>query len=39
VGKAADFLSHEFSDYRELMYFIAAPLRPRVFVAGREVAS
>jgi imidazolonepropionase len=39
VGKAADFLIHEFSDYRELVYFIAAPLRPRVYVAGREVAS
>jgi imidazolonepropionase len=39
AGKAADFLIHEFSDYRELMYFIAAPMRPRVFVAGREVTS
>jgi len=39
AGKAADFLIHEFSDYRELVYFIAAPLRPRVYVAGREVAS
>jgi len=37
AGKEADFLIHEFSDYRELAYFIAAPLRPRVFVAGREV--
>ena len=36
AGKEADFLIHEFTDYRELMYFIAAPLRPRVFVAGRE---
>jgi imidazolonepropionase len=36
AGKEADFLIHEFSDYRELAYFIAAPLRPRVFVAGRE---
>jgi len=36
-GKDADFLIHEFTDYRELMYFIAAPLRPRVFVAGKEV--
>jgi len=36
-GKQADFLIHEFSDYRELAYFIAAPLRPRVFIAGREV--
>ena len=38
-GKKADFLVHEFSDYRELAYFIAAPARPRVFIAGREVAS
>jgi imidazolonepropionase len=37
VGKEADFLIHEFADYRELAYFIAAPLRPRVFVAGKEV--
>jgi imidazolonepropionase len=36
-GKQADFLIHEFSDYRELAYFIAAPARPRVFIAGREV--
>ena len=37
VGKQADFLIHEFDDYRELAYFIAAPARPRVFIAGREV--
>lgn len=37
VGKEADFLIHEFTDYRELAYFIAAPLRPRVFIAGKEV--
>ncbi len=37
AGKQADFLLHEFRDYRELAYFIAAPARPRVFVAGREV--
>ncbi|MBS1805230.1 MAG: imidazolonepropionase [Acidobacteria bacterium] len=37
AGKRADFLIHEFTDYRELAYFIAAPARPRVFVAGREV--
>ena len=36
-GKQADLLIHEFSDYRELAYFIAAPNRPRVFIAGREV--
>lgn len=35
-GKQADFLIHEFNDYRELAYFIAAPARPRVFIAGRE---
>jgi imidazolonepropionase len=37
TGKQADFIIHEFADYRELAYFIAAPLRPRVFIAGREV--
>jgi len=37
AGKDADFLIHEFSDYRELAYFIAAPFMPRVFVAGKEV--
>ena len=36
-GKQADFLIHEFADYRELAYFIAAPMRPRVFIGGREV--
>jgi imidazolonepropionase len=36
AGKQADFLIHEFVDYRELAYFIAAPARPRVFIAGRE---
>jgi imidazolonepropionase len=36
-GKSADFLIHEFTDYRELAYFIAAPARPRVFIAGKEV--
>jgi imidazolonepropionase len=35
-GKRADFLIHEFTDYRELAYFVAAPLRPRVFIGGRE---
>jgi imidazolonepropionase len=38
-GKQADFLIHEFSDYRELAYFIAAPARPRVFIGGNEVAA
>ncbi len=37
AGKQADFVIHEFNDYRELAYFIAAPARPRVFVAGVEV--
>jgi len=37
TGKQADFLVHEFGDYREIAYFIAAPARPRVFIAGREV--
>jgi imidazolonepropionase len=36
-GKQADFLIHEFDDYRELAYFIAAPARPRVFIDGVEV--
>jgi imidazolonepropionase len=36
TGKRADFLIHEFGDYRELAYFIAAPARPRVFIEGRE---
>jgi imidazolonepropionase len=37
TGKRADFLIHEFGDYRELAYFVAAPARPRVFVGGCEV--
>ena len=37
TGKRADFLIHEFSDYRELAYFVATPMRPRVFVSGNEV--
>ncbi|MGC9224514.1 MAG: imidazolonepropionase [Terracidiphilus sp.] len=36
AGKQADFLIHECTDYRELAYLIAAPPRPRVFIAGRE---
>jgi imidazolonepropionase len=36
VGKQADFLIHECDDYRELAYYIAAPLRPRAFVGGVE---
>jgi len=37
TGKAADFVVHECADYRELAYFVAAPARPRVFIAGIEV--
>jgi imidazolonepropionase len=37
TGKRADLLIHEVNDYRELAYFIAASLRPRVFVGGKEV--
>jgi imidazolonepropionase len=37
AGKAADFLIHECRDYRELAYYVSAPARPRVFIAGREV--
>ena len=37
AGKQADFVIHEFTDYRELAYFIAAPMHPRVFIAGKEV--
>jgi imidazolonepropionase len=37
AGKHADFLIHEFSDYRELAYFVAAPMRPRVFIGGTEM--
>jgi len=39
AGKQADFLIHEFTDYRELAYFIAAPLRPRVFIGGKEISA
>ena len=36
-GKNADFLIHEFDDYRELAYFIASPAMPRVFISGTEI--
>jgi imidazolonepropionase len=36
-GKAADFLIHEFHDYRELAYFAAVPNLPQVFLAGKQV--
>jgi imidazolonepropionase len=39
VGKQADLLIHEFTDYREIAYFIAAPAFPRVFIAGREAVA
>jgi len=37
AGKSADFVIHECGDYRELAYYVAAPARPRVFLAGCEV--
>ena len=37
AGKAADFLIHEFCDYRELAYFAAVPNLPQVYVAGKRV--
>jgi len=37
TGKQADFLIHEFTDFREIAYFIAAAEFPRVFIAGRDV--
>ncbi|MFZ0519317.1 MAG: imidazolonepropionase [Acidobacteriaceae bacterium] len=37
AGKAADFLIHEFHDYRELAYFAAVPNLPQVFVGGKQV--
>jgi imidazolonepropionase len=39
TDKQADFLIHECDDFRELAYFIAAPMRPRVFIAGREATA
>jgi imidazolonepropionase len=36
AGKRANFTIHEFTDYRELAYFLGTPARPRVFAAGRE---
>lgn len=37
VGKRADLLIHEFSDHREIAYWMAAPMRPTVIVGG-EIA-
>jgi len=39
TGKRADFLIHEFEDYRELAYYMAAPARPRAYIAGREATA
>jgi imidazolonepropionase len=36
-GKRANFVIHEFTNYRELAYFIATPAKPRVFIGGREL--
>ena len=36
-GKAADFLIHEFKDYRELAYYTAVPNLPQVFLAGKRI--
>lgn len=38
IGRQADFLIHEFTDFREIAYYIAATESPRVFIAGKEVA-
>ena len=38
VGKEADFVIHEFADYRELAYFVAALMRPKVYIGGEELA-
>lgn len=37
TGKQADFLIHEFTDFREIAYFIATAELPRVFIAGWDV--
>jgi imidazolonepropionase len=37
VGKRADLLIHEFSDHREIPYWMAAPIRPVVIVGGQIV--
>jgi imidazolonepropionase len=37
AGKAADFLIHDFHDYRELAYFVAVQNLPQVFVAGKRI--
>ena len=37
-GKRADFVIHEFDDYRGIAYYVAAPARPQVYVAGYRAA-
>lgn len=37
TGKVADFLIHEFKDYRDLAYFAAVPNLPQVFIAGQKI--
>jgi imidazolonepropionase len=36
AGKSADFLLHEFGDYRELAYFVGAAAVPRVYIRGQR---
>jgi len=36
TGKRADFVIHEFNDHREIAYYVAAAVRPQVYVAGRR---
>lgn len=38
AGKRADFLIHEYDDYRELAYFVAVAAQPRVYIRGAKVA-
>jgi imidazolonepropionase len=37
VGMRGDFLVHEFSDYREIAYFVASAAAPRAFIGGADV--
>jgi imidazolonepropionase len=36
AGKSADFLVHEFRDYRELAYFLGVSAGPRVYIDGQR---
>jgi imidazolonepropionase len=36
-GKVADFVIHEFNDYRELGYYFAVEPAEQVFMGGRRV--